>query len=348
MQWLTAILAFATTMLVFSLIVSALVETIHRIFRSRSSGLSCLLEHFYDQVLKPQLEAAGVDLDKSEFIKEITSVRAPIAGIPWFKRLTKLPTASFMERLGSTSFAEIQKDDVTNRDDLLKAIAQKYELFGVESTQHFESRARLWSVGVAMAVAWMFFVHPYDLMTTFMEKPDVAAKVAATNDDTLQSYEKLVKRAEDLKNEQSNDPDTVTDDELKSLFDKLNEDIDAARTDVDDLSKLGAPVGWPEDEGRIGRIEFLGGAICYPKTLNDWFWLPVGGLLVGLGAPFWARVMSQITQVKSAANSVNAILKSQPQQQKAGLERVAVAEQRPVTSEAFVMSANARNMAQKK
>ncbi len=53
MQWLTAILAFATTMLIFSIVVSTLVETIHCLLKSRPKGLDEMLERFYAEVIGP-------------------------------------------------------------------------------------------------------------------------------------------------------------------------------------------------------------------------------------------------------------------------------------------------------
>ena len=51
MQWLTALLAFAVTMLMFAIIVSTLVEMVHRIFHLRALGMRLMLENLYNRVI---------------------------------------------------------------------------------------------------------------------------------------------------------------------------------------------------------------------------------------------------------------------------------------------------------
>src|SRR5215210_1498846 len=62
MQMIEAALAFAITMLVLSLICSAFVELIHRIFSMREAGLKHMLGQMFDQVLSkyisPSINAA--------------------------------------------------------------------------------------------------------------------------------------------------------------------------------------------------------------------------------------------------------------------------------------------------
>src|SRR5437016_3615822 len=53
MQIISAALAFAITMLVLSMVVASLVETIHRLLGMRELGLYYLLGRFYDNVLAP-------------------------------------------------------------------------------------------------------------------------------------------------------------------------------------------------------------------------------------------------------------------------------------------------------
>ncbi len=260
-------------------------------------------------MLSPQLNAAGVQLKKQEFIDQMTLVRAPTSNflISWmFRRLTNLPTPSFMERLGSTAFADVEKGNDVKRKQLLKDIAQKYETFGAEASRHFESWARLWSVAVAMLVAWTFYVQPYDLIQAYLSNPEAAGKVAALADGSMERYEDLVQQAAEL----SKKPGQDENQELAELIKQLANDLEAAKMKVNVLSQTGAPLGWPDDAGRTGTLvlyedhqvkqarqqrEKSGTAeqqdeeagvtisIYYPKQPRDIFWLLVGGLLVGLG-----------------------------------------------------------------
>ena len=60
MQWLGAALAFATTMLFFSIVVSTLVEMIHRFAGLREKGLQLMLESLFKKVVEPQREKIGL------------------------------------------------------------------------------------------------------------------------------------------------------------------------------------------------------------------------------------------------------------------------------------------------
>ncbi len=384
MQWLTAILAFATTMLLFAVVVSTLVETIHRAIGSRTIGLNTMIGHFYDQVIKRHLPDEN-KLSKNEFIEQMTLVRAPQSSVKnkkensktpdvgdnvdseypnrWsFKRLTHLPTATFMERLGSSSFSNIVDDivDETKKQQLLKDIAQKFESFGQESGLHFESRARLTSVLVAMVVAWIFYVHPYQLIHTYLKNPEIATQVADLASDSKYDYETIIKNAEEVRQKfEANNLDAadskVTKEDLDILYKGLVEDIKSARTEVEKISNAGAPIGWPEEnihcytwsEGRFTNCSSLpkseagpGLTIYYPDKWVDVFWLILGGLLIGLGAPFWAKSIRQLTQARNVSDNLKEILKPELQSQnntQASLDT-------PVTTEAFSVAVDAKKL----
>src|SRR5438105_3120557 len=81
MIWLSAALAFAVTMLILSMIVSTIVETLHRLFGLREKGLRMMLGHLYERVIKIYVMSAGspagTELDK--FVDLMTLNRAPAA-----------------------------------------------------------------------------------------------------------------------------------------------------------------------------------------------------------------------------------------------------------------------------
>ncbi len=173
MQWLTALLAFATTMFVFAVIVSMLVEMIHRIWDLRSKGMKLMLKNLYSRVIEPKLigPSGACPPTADEFASMMMENRAVMAKgetsrgfFNWFKRcfvdravVTDIPVAVFMQKLvhdrvlGTKGTAA---NEVLNDENVLKDIAQKYEAFGQEVSICFESRARLLSVFVA-------FVKPF-------------------------------------------------------------------------------------------------------------------------------------------------------------------------------------------
>ncbi len=420
MQWLTAILAFATTMLIFSVVVTTMVETIHRAIGSRTIGLQMMLRHIYEQVIKQHLSEKDPELKENEFIEIMSVVRSSVTPTGpskddtefnklnrySFKRLSHLPTATFMKRLGTSRFSSIIEAK-KEKELLLKDIAQKYETFGEEAGFHFESKARLVSVVVDMFVAWIFYVHPYNLIQTYLKNPEVAEKIALLADETMDRYEERIKATEKLRkvqagdqtatsavkakdldkpmpeqhsnlnagkteggilsqNEQIHDQaaaNSVKGEDLNELMKELRRDLEDAKSEVGKLSQAGAAIGWPNEDVCSWPRDDSNDKPCdkpsdvpvdtseikfyWPKSPKDIFWLMIGGLLIGLGAPFWAKLIGQLTQVQSISGNVVDILKPQRQAQSGVLNISVPADKTPVTSEAFEVAASASKLAAK-
>ena len=336
MQWLTAILAFATTMLIFSMIVSTLVETIHRFLGSRSVGLKTMLQAFFRDVIHPYY--CGTDsseaMTSETFVNEMMGLRGTTAEAPeskpkdWFRQsfylVTDLPVENFMERLGTSRFSAALdtafKDKPEERERALKDIAQKFELYGQESGVHFERMARSWSLGVAFFVAWFFYVHPYDLLQTFLKQPDVAVKVAELNDESIEKAEETFREinekisGSEVLQAAAEDDDTAEgsdQEELRMLLTEIKGGLEEANSKLEPLRNAGVPIGWLPSRTYC-LLENFKGEDCWIKVPNngiDFFWLIIGGLLVGLGAPFWAKAIRQITHLQGVSGSLTKILK---------------------------------------
>ena len=381
MQWLTAVLAFATTMLIFSIIVSTLVETYHRARSKRQSGLKMMLEHFYDDVIRPYLSPTPEVL-RPDFVKMMMKVRAPAMpsaagasggragdksdttqlnetsspmqdlGYRWWRDLTYLPVETFMERLGTTEFKAVInrqfKADTDARGVALKDIAQKFELYGQEAGIYFERRARLVSVIIAMVVAWVFYVHPYELITTYLERPEIAASVAEQSDDALERLQAIEERLQVASDDASKAAADGTD--PADLLSEIKEELDSARQELEPLRIAGAPIGWSlenssclEDLAKNEEEHTKQKNDCWvhiPNSISNFIWLILGGLLVGLGAPFWAKAIRQITQIQSVSKDLRGILK--PGMRVATsvpLQTTTTDGEPPITTEAFTKSA---------
>ena len=331
MQWLTALLAFAVTMLMFAIVVSTLVEMIHRIMNLRAKGLQLMLENLYTRVVLPKLSKAGGNdgklLTSRQFAALIMENRAatqegkPPTGIvsgilrrfvDWAV-VTNIPVEVFTQKLADNRLVGAA-DNFT--DEVVKDIAQKYEAFGKEVSLYFESRARLLSVIVAFFVAWMFYVHPYKLAATYLKNPEVAEAIANTAADVQADYAVLVERLN--KSSAAAGPEAeATTAELKAAIDELKTSIAEAEAQKRAFQDLGAPVGWPEASSKTAcgasfgasdcSLTLLGASVPLPSFVNA-FWLIVGGLLVGLGAPFWAKMVSSFTASRDVSQRIAAIV----------------------------------------
>lgn len=390
MQWLTALLAFATTMLIFSIIVSTLVEMIHRIFGLRSKGLRLMLQNLYDRVIEPRLQVAdklkaadakpvaadetsGTTKDKAKektaankFADIIMENRAlppegsdPKRGVfskflHWLvesSMMTDIPVEVFTQKLADNRIVAAAD---TVAEDVVKDIAQKYEAFGNEASAYFERRARLFSVVLAFVVAWMFYVQPYELVVTYIKDPDLAQNVAAQNVKTSNEYQALTAKLDSLSpNLGTNDAKDTKD--LEDAIGGLEAAIKDANKKNTELANLGAPVGWPGASDHLetcGWTFWMGPAAVDPvakkesddanaaekgpddpnyvrdltkfcraelnlgfakpsfvlPTIANAFWLLVGGLLVGLGAPFWAQAVSSLTATRDVSRRIAEIV----------------------------------------
>ena len=312
MQALDAGLAFAITMLILAMVVTTLVETLHRLFRLREKGLAILLGNFYDRILFSRSGGVlrGAD-DRRAFIEMMTINRGPVGKAPmtalnrhlsldstsedrkflnWIwsgRRLGSLSLTAFMERLGGSEYgAQLVTQASTAGEKgvewVLKDVAQKFDAFGAEASEYFESRARLLSVIVGFVLAFAINVNAVALFETFMKRPDVAQAVIARGESVTKSYENLQKQVETLN---ASAPAASTE-EARASVQKAADEAAAA---VESLQSVGVPIGWNTqslaDFRRSRAMSLLG--------------LFLGGLLVGLGGPFWYKAVQALTGVRA-------------------------------------------------
>ena len=319
MQALDAALAFAITMLILAMVVTTLVETLHRLFGLREKGLAILLGNFYDRILFSRsggvLRGADEARERARraFIEMMTINRGPVGQAPmtalnrhlsldstsedrkflnWIwsgRRLGSLSLTAFMERLGGSEYgAQLVTQASTAGDKgiewVLKDVAQKFDAFGAEASEYFESRARLLSVIVGFVLAFAINVNAIALFETFMKRPDVTQAVIARGESVTKSYENLQKQVDTL----NASAQATTSDEARANVQRAADEAAAA---VESLQSVGVPIGWNTqsvaDFRRSRTLSLLG--------------LFLGGLLIGLGGPFWYKAVQTLTGARSYA-----------------------------------------------
>lgn len=259
------------------------------------------------------------------------------------RRLSKLDVSQFMSRLGDSDVGDHISNTAENSaagDDVLKDIASKFDAFGREASIYFERRARLTSVLVGFVVAYFMYVHPYELFKTYMTNPEVTQAVINMQDQVLGEYEKkiseeiikntnVVKEAEDNAKTANNDSDnaspeikpelktglvtkaTDANEKLRTVQKDLDSSFAKAREAVESLAGQGVPIGWTEARARDAGFKFdsnLG--LPWPhegKALRTFIWLLVGGLLVGLGAPFWYDMVKSLSSIRTLVSGTKSL-----------------------------------------
>ena len=164
LTWLGAALAFSLSMVVFSTIVSALTEAIHRTFGMREAGLRRMLDRLF-------AETIGDAGRRGAFVEKLTRNLAAPERSGWRLRL---PSWLFRRGVGDLHWREfirrVVENDAANEllaeksEPVLEALAVRYERFGVDATTFFEERARSISIALAFFAAFALNV---DAVTLF-------------------------------------------------------------------------------------------------------------------------------------------------------------------------------------
>ena len=247
--------------------------------------------------------------------------------------ISELTTTGFMEKLGTDSvgrtFAAAVGAAGTPAVDLaLQDVAQKFDAFSKDATTFFERRARLISVCVAMFVAFALHVNAINLFQSLLTNTDARAAVLAMQDETL----KANKRFEDQAQAQAKNP-SAPPANLADVTKALKDSQEEIKTTLAKLQDTGASIGWTEKRAADAKLvwKFETTDCVNPKgksaALKDGkcadpntekksiliglpgdphvlIGLLLGGLLIGLGGPFWKDAITNITQVRDATRNL--------------------------------------------
>jgi hypothetical protein len=223
-------------------------------------------------------------------------------------------------------------------DVVLKDIAQKFEAFGKEASVYFEGRARLLSVAVAIVLAFAAHVDAVDLFRTYLRDPNARAKVIEQSEAVTARYKAAREAANEVRKlvPETNEMKPDVKEQLEKIKQDWTEAIGKADATVKQYADLGVPIGWNEE--RIVRAKMTRPLVWTCKDpsktegegieslwkdcgKNQWqkepwfqvptapgvvFYLFLGGLLIGLGAPFWYNAVTGLTNIRNAARGTAA------------------------------------------
>jgi hypothetical protein len=240
------------------------------------------------------------------------------------RELASMNSTEFMERLGSTDFGDAIKQAnkelgagaADAADAVLKDIAQKFDALGKEAASYFEGRARLLSVCVAIVLAFAIRVDAVELFNTFLRDPNARNKVIEQTQAVTAQYKAMTDAATALQTNASPEAKQQVEDLRKDLTATVN----ATRGTVKQYADLGLPIGWTKENATLNpraptcsaegvtRIVAKGESCKTGETAGKVGWWVVirligsmllGGLLIGLGAPFWYNAVTGLTNIRS-------------------------------------------------
>jgi hypothetical protein len=333
MEILHSAMAFAVTMIIFSTIVTGIVELLLRLVGTREDNLKQMVSSLFNRVIWPRLKAQLVALGAGneelvkkaqceQFVYDMTSnpastAYAGTAGREWTRKASQvevLTTLAFAERLGRTDVGKAILDEGETQLNLLVSdFVRTFDRFGRAASEVFRKKAQQTAIIVGIVFALAANVDAGRLFISLMENPDVrsglmteASEAAHANKEAASSLAIVSEQMAQGK---------LTGDEaemLKSQYERIENSITA-------LEGKGLPIGYAyyPYRGDVLECSILATSECGFSVLKLLRWLLfclLAGILIGLGSPFWFRVFTSLSQVFQVLRSFG--LGSQPQQAK--------------------------------
>ena len=255
--------------------------------------------------------------------------------------ISELTTTGFMEKLGTDPVGKAFAAALAAApagggaapaahvvDQALQDVAQKFEAFSKDATTFFARRARLLSVCVAMFVAVALHVDAIDLFQSLLNNSDARAAVLAMQDEALKANKRMEEQVAAATKNPNAPPANLA--ELTAAYAETQKKMQETQAK---LQATGAAIGWSAKrwndarpytlyerpgcvDAKEQRAELTDGKCVPPNEaqLNIWLGWPtnvplliglaLGGLLIGLGGPFWSDAISNITRVRDVARTV--------------------------------------------
>lgn len=275
MLWIEAALAFAITMMILSTIVSVIIETGHRIFRVRETGLQQFMVRLHQDIIAPLLPAAENSTPQANalqtFVQRMTTSPFASTAKPALldhlinaHQLTALSTREFISRLATTpegqalyqQAAGVEINLAGSLRSQLAHITHHFDTIGNGASDYFKRRAGLYSLVIGIVLAFSCNINAPHLLQTFL----------ADKDTRLQLVEKT--QALDAFLQQQASVPTLGD-----LYSQLK-DLQAAQSPFGWHSAPWSQSDWPHKN--------------QPLALAIWgITILLSGILIGLGGPFW-------------------------------------------------------------
>jgi hypothetical protein len=340
MEMLETALAFSLVMTIFSTMVTAILEIVYRLLASRERLFVLTMERLFDQIIWPVVQQRLIEKSMEEmrtaFIQALTV--NPVAEIEqkrrkWkdfgaSKRLSGMNVMEFIERLGSTEIGKaIAAEGEVRMTAIVNDMSQKFDRFAKGAHDRLTQRSLGYSLWISFGLAFLLNIDAVNIFNFYMtnhkaREQIVAQRVQIENDVHFEQQRLEAQKASDS----ARAAVTVKADAEEELQ-QIEKRIDGLKEKIAALQSDGLPLGYDHFPGCAWQIRSgsVADGRCNVKDVNGdagawdgiWynlendtvavlFWFAsvlLGGLLVGLGAPFWfsvARGLSSALQVLKA------------------------------------------------
>ncbi|MEM7360775.1 MAG: hypothetical protein AAF431_16920 [Pseudomonadota bacterium] len=238
MALLESALAFAVAMMIFSTIVTGIVEAILRTLGTREKNLRKTIEALFDKVVMPRLgeglkklntpvvedkqrlvEVLGLnklgittpqsDPHKENFVAALTEnpvfepSKNPLSG----ERKSKIDSLSllaFAERLGKTDTGRaIVAEGEAQTKLLVEDLVRSFDRYGRAAAEVFRKKTQLTAIFVAIPFAWVANIDASRLLMQLIENPSLRTSLIEQAEQANQENQAAIERLNNLKQELS-------------------------------------------------------------------------------------------------------------------------------------------------
>lgn len=220
MDILEAIVAFSLLMIVFSTIVSAIVEFINRVGHRREKGFARLVDRMHDEMRQRILpsegpvSAAGRDAFRhaivaNKAVRELPPIRTyqvfdiklidPIGLLVWCSRkfsswfaprqVAKMDAVEFARRMAETDIGrEIARQGETNSDNLIEEISKRFEEHSAQARDYFRQSAYAASILVSVGFAFFANIDAVRLFETLKDDSRLRSSIASESETIISNF----------------------------------------------------------------------------------------------------------------------------------------------------------------
>ncbi len=305
MRELEVVLAIALTFLVFSSLISMLIEIIFRLINFRFKQLQVMLGDFYKHELSG-LVNDQTELLKDRFVAHISKLNANNHSIDVAEFIERLATSNIAKEIGNRTQHEISL--------IINEFARRYDNYGKATSFVFKQRATKLNMLVAVIIALLFNVNLLTLTLTFLENRTLTNQLISQTPVFLKQAE-AQQRELNSAFEQFDKVKQANNQQLIENVDALTNSVKSLNESINDVKSLGLPVGWTYYSPEV-LASLIPNIMCKDQSselclqqdsniyvlLSSLFWFVVTivtGLLIGLGGPFWFDMVQRISAVRS-------------------------------------------------
>lgn len=319
MQWLEAALALSVIMMLFSTMVSAIVEVIQRTLSLRHKDLVTMIKHVYTQEVHPRIKDKSVE-SVTAFTDRLTNslignnelhcsnTELCVASIQsnsakrnslfaWFADLftfkqTSISLEEFVTRFakteaGAQTYEYAKQKGEEYLDIYLNDLASRYEEYGEQTRQYFQRRASFVSFVVSIAMALALNLNVVNVFNDLLTDKAMRQII-------IDQGEHIAQRV--------NQRDPVSQEQLSPEQIKAQASANIQQYEQE-LKKYGIKVGW--DEATSNALQ----------NWKDWamhlLFLFFSGCLIGLGGPFWFNIYKKLFAITSITRQVVSSIKDE-------------------------------------